>query len=222
MAGKYNTWLRTKLADRIRRNGGYVRGYHDRYALVWMVRVYNIGIDDAEEARAALIEHKHFANEVDLTLQFPDFDEWYAKEIGDGQNMYDYATECLQDSLSNDEGLRMWSPKTADRYGFAYMGEGADKPFDMELAGVSSGGKRIALCRFDGENLELDNNELADAIDPEVEHDYNWDRQYTNSWCRKLMGIMDELDEALTEENAKRCGRYYATDYIARELGLFD
>ena len=43
----------------------------------------------------------------------------------------------------------------------------------------------------------------------------------TNNWCRKLMGIMDELDEALTEENANRCGRYYATDYIAQKLGLF-
>ena len=220
--GTYNNWLRAKLADRIRSNGGYNRAYRVKYALVWMVRVYSVGIDDVEEARAALIEHEHFANEVDLTLQFPDFDEWYADKIGDGREMYDYAIECLQGDLSSDEGLRMWSLKTADRYGFAYKGEGVDKPFHMRLQGVSSGGKRVALSMFDSEELELDNDELADAIDPEVEHDYNYDRQYTNSWCRRLMGIMDELDEALTEENAKRCGRYYATGYIARELGLFD
>lgn len=219
--GTYNNWLRTKLADRIRSNGGYNRIYHDKYALVWMVRVYNVGIDNVEEARAALIEHEHFANEVDLTLQFPDFDERYAEGVGDGQNMYDYVIERLQGDLADDEGLRMWSPKTADRYGFAYKGEGADKPFYMCLQGVSSGGKRVALSMFDGENLELDNNELADAIDPDVEHD-DYTPRYSNDWCRKLMGIMDELDEALTEENAKRCGRYYATDYIARELGLFD
>lgn len=219
--GTYNNWLRAKLADRIRSNGGYSRGYRDKYALVWTVRVYGVGIDDAEDARAAMIEHKHFANEVDLTLQFPDFNEWYAENIGDGQEMYDRAIECLQDDLSNDEGLRMWSPKTADRYGFAYKGEGADKPFHMCLEGVSSGGKRVALSMFDYECLQVDNNELADAIDPDVEHD-DYPPHYSNDWCRKLMGIMDELDEALTEENATRCGRYYATDYIARELGLFD
>ena len=54
------------------------------------------------------------------------------------------------------------------------------------------------------------------------ERDYRYDACDSNSWCRLLMGIMYELDEALAEENAKRCGRYYATDYIARELGLFD
>lgn len=220
--GTYNTWLRRKLADRIRDNGGYNADRHSKYALVWMVRVYTTGIYEAEDARAALIEHEHFANEVDLTLQFPDFDEWYAENIGDGRKVYDYAIELLQEDLSNDEGMRMWSPKTADRYGFAYKGEGAEKPFHMCLQGVSRGGKRVALSMFDSEKLEIDNNELADAIDPDVEHEYQWDRMYSNSWCRKLMGIMDELDETLTEENAVRCAKYYATDYIARELGLFD
>lgn len=224
MAGKYNTWLRTKLADRIRDNGGYCCRYHDKYPLVWMVRVYDLGIDDAEEAKAALVEHEHFISEADLILQFPNFDEWYAAEIGEGRGVYDEAIERLQEDLRDDEGLRMWSPKTADRYGFEYKGEGADKPFHMCLEAVSSGGKRVALSMFDYEKLEIDNNELADAIDPEQadERDWCYDKRFTNSWCRRLMGIMDELDEALTEENAKRCGRYYATDYIARELGLFD
>lgn len=222
MAGKYNTWLRTKLADRIRDNGGYSRAYRDKYALMWMVRVYNVGIDNAEEAKAALIEHDHFFNETDLTLQLPDFDEWYADKIGEGRGMYDHAIERLQEDLSEDEGLRMWSPATATKYGFDYKGEGADKPFHMTLKAVSSGGKRVALSMFDYEKLEMDCNTLADEIDPETERDWRYDNHYSNSWCRRLMGIMDELDEALTEENAKRCGRHYATDYIARELGLFD
>ena len=222
MAGKYNTWLRTKLADRIRSNGGYNRGYHDKYALVWVVRVYNVGIDDADDARAALIEHEHFINEADLTIQFPDFNVWFKEEYGDGRNLYDSVIEQLQGDLSDDEGMRMWSPETANRYGFEYKGEGADKPFHMCLEGVSSGGKRVALSMFDYEKLQVDCNTLADEIDPATERDWRYDNRYSNSWCRRLMGIMDELDEALTEENAKRCGRYYATDYIARNLGLFD
>lgn len=44
-----------------------------------------------------------------------------------------------------------------------------------------------------------------------------------NTWLRrKLMGIMDELDVSITTENATRSGRYYAADYIAQALGLFD
>jgi hypothetical protein len=222
MAGKYNTWLRAKLADRIRNNGGYNQGYRDKFALVWTVRYYDTGVNDAEEAAEALIEHEYFINGADLNLQFPNFDRWFAadKMLSQGQ-MYEYARDRLQDDLSDDEGLKMWSPETATRYGFDYKGEGADKPFRMVLEGVSSGGKRVALSMFDYEKLEVDNNDLADAVDPATEKD-DYALRYSNSWCRKLMGIMDELDKALTEENANRCGRYYATDYIARELGLFD
>lgn len=222
MAGKYNTWLRTKLADRIRDNGGYCgRGGH--YALVWMVRVYTLGIDGPDEAAAALVEHEHFVNETDLNLQFPDFKAWFSGESSfSTQGMYDSAIEALQNDLSDDDGFRMWSPETAARYGFDYKGEGADKPFIMELLGVSSGGKRVALTSFDGVELAAGNMSSEDLADW-IEHpDWTIESTVSNIWCRKLMGIMDELDEALTEENAKRCGRYYATDYIARELGLFD
>lgn len=220
MAGKYNTWLRRKLADRIRDNGGYY-SRREQYALVWMARIYDVGGSDAEEAAELLVECGHFHNTADLTLQFPDFDEWYPSIVSE-RTLWELATEMVREDLDNDEGMRMWSPETAKRYGFDYKGEGADKPFHMCLEGVSSGGKRVTLSHFDYEGLRIDNRELADAIDPDVEHEYNYDRQFRNQWCRKLMGIMDELDTCLTTENATRCGRYYAADYIARELGLFD
>lgn len=220
MAGKYNTWLRRKLADRIRSNGGYY-SRHEQYALVWMVRIYDVGGSDAEEAAELLVECGHFHNTADLTLQFPDFNEWYEGEISI-RDVWEEVLEHLQNDLGDDEGMRMWSPDTAKRYGFDYRGEGADKPFHMCLKGVSSGGKRVALSMFDCEGLEISNKELADAVDPDIEHEYNYDRQFRNQWCRKLMGIMDELDTCLTTENATRCGRYYAADYIARHLGLFD
>lgn len=36
------------------------------------------------------------------------------------------------------------------------------------------------------------------------------------------MGILDELDSVLTEENAKEQGNFYEADWFANELGLID
>lgn len=221
MAGKYNTWLRAKLADRIRDNGGYSRGYHTSLALVWMVRYYSTGIDDAEDAAKALVEHEYFLNEAHLILALPDFDDWFRREIS-VDRAYEYSRDSLQEDLANDDGFKMWSSATAAKYGFDYKGRGADSTFDMELSCWSSGGKRVALETFEGENLKVDCSDLAGMIGGHLEIQDTDDGRYSNEWCRKLMGIMDELDQSLTEENANRCGRYYATDYIARELGIFD
>jgi len=219
MAGRYNTWLRAKLADRIRSNGGYSRYNDTSKPLSWTVHYFQ-QLEDPEQAAQMLAEN-HFLNMADFILNFPDFDEWFAEQNKD--EMWSYAQERLAADLTDDEGLRMWSPKTADRYGFSYEGEGADRPFDMTLEGHGGGGKHVCLTRFDGEALEgMTSEDFAADIGEHLDPDWNWRRNFTNGWCRKLMGIMDELDEALTEENAARCGAYYEADLLARELGLFD
>lgn len=225
MAGLYNQWLRRKLADRIRHNGGYHNGRGESMALSWCVRYYGT-IDTAEEAAKSLIEEGYFLNEADLTLQRPDFDEWfYANATSHRQTgrnrKYEFACERLQDDLASDDGLRMWSPETAKKYGFDYRGDGADRVFNMELIGLGSGSKHVCLAQFDGFSLKTFNGNLADWVGDHLHPDM-CAPSLSNEWCRKLMGIMDELDEALTDENAKRCGQFYETDWLARELGLLD
>lgn len=219
MAGRYNRWLRAKLADRIKANGGR-HDRHDSFALSWCVRYYGTLIT-AAEAKAALVEYEHVINEADLLLQMPDFEEEFTLDMANA--MWDYAQEHLQDDLHSDEGLRMWSPETARRYGFDYTGPGADRPFEMALGsyGGGGGGKHVCLTEFEGRKLKGFNREFAEMVQGHGNPDSSYP-MLPNLWCRQLMGIMDELDEALTEENAKRRGRYYEADHLACELGLLD
>lgn len=231
MAGRYNTWLRTKLADRIRSNGGY-NSHSDGGPLAWTVHYYSTYYTaGAVEAYLKIIAENHFTCMADMLLQHPRIDEEIAQLVdadsgtvdADSGKMWEHAQERLVDDLHDDEGMRMWSPATATRYGFDYKGEGADRGFDMELKNYGRGGKHVCLTRFDCKSLdEFMNGDLADLIDPETEKDYNYDTMFSNGWCRKLMGIMDELDACLTDEAATKQGMYYEADWLARELGLFD
>lgn len=235
MAGRYNTWLRNALADRIEANGGYCRARQDNYPLEWTVRFYET-IDDADTAKALLIEHEHVLNETAFNLQFPTFKEWWEfdaddedadevvlgdlgeRECPSSGELHSWAQERLCDDLKDDDGFATWSPKTAARYGFDYTGPGCDTAFSLTLENHGRGGKHVVVCDFEGRELTgLRSEELADIVRNGVENDY-----VSNKWCRWLMGMMDEWDVMLTDENAKRCGLYYMTDSIARSMGLFD
>lgn len=218
MAGRYNKWLRARLADRIEQNGGYSSRYGSS-ALSWTVRYFGV-ITDVEEAEKALVEHRHFISAADLAIQFPDFEEWF-DEIDQSQ-MWGDVRDQLQECLADDDGMRMWSPDTAARYGFDYKGDGADRPFPATiLEGRGGGGKHVCLTQFCGEALGMSSGDLADIIRMH-EHPDGYTRDLSNEWCRQLMGFMDELDVTLTDENAETCGQYYEADWLARELGLFD
>lgn len=223
MAGRYNQWLRAKLADRIRSNGGY-RSRSEGGPLAWTVPYYTSrDMEDTQKVLVMLVEN-HFSCMADMLLQRPNIDEEVAALLVISERTrWEWAQQLLVDDLHNDEGMRMWSPKTAGRYGFDYKGEGADRRFDMDLKNYGRGGKHVCLTRFDYEALNrFTNSDLANLIDPEIEKDFNWDPQFSNGWCRRLMGIMDELDACLTEEVATEQGMYYEVDWLAQELGLFD
>lgn len=210
MAGRYNTWVRKALLNRLEWHNYY--GDRTWYALAYTVMFYE-SIVTAEEASELLIENGHFLNEADLAIRFPDFESRFGAL--DGSDMYREAQEQLVDDLSSDEGYRTWSPETARRYGFDYTGDGADRPFKAEFCTMGRGGKHVVIVEFDGVSL---NEDLADRI---VCNDWEYTECISNQWCRKLMGMMDEWDVMLTTTNAHECGKYYMTDYIARELGLF-
>jgi hypothetical protein len=223
MAGRYNTWLRTKLADRVRSNGGY-SSRSDGGPLAWTVHYFSsAALEDVQKVLDMLAED-YFSSMADMLLQYPTIDTDLATLLGSSERTrWEYAQERLADDLHDDEGLSMWSPATTARYGFDYKGEGAERGFDMELKNYGRGGKHVCLTRFDYESLDrFTNDELAELIDPAIEKDYNYDAMLSNGWCRKLMGIMDELDKQLTDEAATECGMYYEVDWLARELGLFD
>lgn len=218
MAGRYNCWLRAKLAARIESNGGYHAGLKASYALSWCVRYYGELATPAQVA-AGLVENEHFLSGLDLQLRAPNLEE-LANEAIKSSTPWFYAQECLQDDLTSDEGLRTLSPATAARYGLDYEGPGAESPFRMKLGGYGGGGKHVCLTEFEGVELGMYNPDLAEQVDSHRKPDGL--PTLSNRGCRLLMGIMDELDEALTDENAARCGRYYEIDWFARELGCFN
>lgn len=211
MAGRYNTWVRKALLNRL--DGHDYYGNRTRYALAYTVEFYE-SVDTAEEASELLIENGHFINEADLAIQFPDFESWF--DALDGPDMYREAQEHLIDDLADDVGFRTWSPETARKYGFDYTGDGADRPFEVEFRTLGRGGKHVGVVEFDGVTLD---EYIAERITGEGRQSTG---SVSNQWCRKLMGMMDEWDVVLTTTNARKCGKYYMTDYIARELGLFD
>jgi hypothetical protein len=211
MAGKYNTWIRKKLIDRLK-GRSYYSG-RTRYALSYTVQFYE-SIVSAEEASELLIKYGHFVNKTDLAIRFPDFESRF--DAMDKDEMYREAQERLIDDLADDEGFRTWSPETARRYGSDYTGDGAERAFEVMFLTLGRGGKHVVVGTFEGVPLDED---LAERIECS---DWAYTRGVSNQWCRKLMGMMDEWDVMLTTKNAHECGKYYMTDYIARELGLFD
>lgn len=217
MAGRYNHWLRTKLAERIRGNGGYSER-HTKHALVWMCRVYDVGIKDVEDAVRGLVDAGHFLSEADLTLQAPDYAQSIAEYLDYGSaasRIHAAVCDSLQDELVNDHAYRMWSPETARRYGFDYSGDGADQPFDMDLSCVSSGGKRVSLTVFEGVPLSGYSYDFAEHVAPEEIDSGGAYFRPSNVWCRRLMGVMDELDTLLSRESVMAQARYFALDILA-------
>ena len=211
MAGRYNTWIRKALIDRL--NGRSYYSDRRKYALSYTVQFYE-SIVSSEEASELLIEYGHFVNETDLAIRVPNFKALFGEL--DAQEMYRGAQEQLINDLTDGEGFMTWSPETARRYGFDYTGDGAERAFKVTFHTLGRGGKHVVVAEFEGVQLD---GALTERISGE---DWSYTGSVSNQWCRKLMGMMDEWDVMLTTNNAHECGKYYMTDYIARELGLFD
>ena len=111
MAGRYNRWLRQKLADRIRANGGYRRYNTCTFPLSWEVRYFQ-QLGDAEKA-AELIAGEHYLSMADFILQHPDFEEWF--EGQDTDKMWEHAQTCLVDAHSDDGEISCCSSSNRSR-----------------------------------------------------------------------------------------------------------
>lgn len=217
MAGKFNTWVRQQLAARIRGNGGYLGDRHAHYPLEWTVHLYE-QVDTAAKAQDALVAAGHYLNEADMALQAPEFEVWWEANGGITKNVHEWAGEDVRDSLDEDEVYRTWSPESAKAVCMDYAGRGADTPFNMRFALRGRGGKHVVLTEFEGINLtSCTNEELAEVVehvdpsDPYVMH-------VRNAWCRKLLGMMLELDKLLTDKTALEEYRYRYGFYLSQQL----
>jgi len=217
MAGKFNTWVRQQLADRIRDNGGYWGDLRTHYPLEWTVYLYD-AIDTAAKAQDALIACGHYLNEADMALRAPEFEVWWRANGDITRNVHEWAGEAVRGSLQDDEGFRTWSPESAKVVCMDYAGRGAGKPFNMRLALRGRGGKHVVLTEFEGVNLtSYTNKELAEVVE-NVDHSDPYVMHVRNTWCRQLLGMMLELDKLLTDKAALEEYRYQYGFYLSQQL----
>lgn len=218
---KTTRYWRNRLITAIQATGGYFSN-HTRYPLEWTVHC--MPDVECDTIRKSLVEGGWFIDQADLTLQYPDFDAWFEQKYGEtpfsDNGLYSMAQEQVCDDLKDDDdGVRMWSPATAKKYGFDYVGDGAERPFDMELETQGRGGKHVVLTRFEGWTLTgMSNESMVEFLESMNEKGGNDYDNISNVKVRQLLGMIEELTMALTTENAEANALYYAADRVARDL----
>lgn len=220
MSKATNYWRR-QLSREIAKCGQYsTRG--SRYPIEWTVRC---SPDlDAATIRKSLVDLDHFQNDTDLTLQCPEFEDWFEVNYSETpfsmSRLYEQALERVVGDLhGDDDGLRMWSPKTAASVLMPYVGDGAESTFDCKLENHGRGGKHVCLVSFCGHTLEGRNQaELIDFIESMSEKGGNDYDHWSNKFVRQLLGMLREWSEIFTTKNAEECALYYATDTVMQDL----
>lgn len=222
--------FRRLLADAIRRNGGYSRGYHDRFAVSYEVGLYYIDLSLSHLERLARKEH----NAAEWGA--PPAIEW------DENRVFESIQWQMCEGLNDDDGNRTLSPETAARCGFAYntptglkyysrIVPGKDfayhpakvagwkivNPycapfFEVTFGLYGRGGKHLCVTEFEGKSLDnISADDLADAIENDDSGDY------PNRWCRSLYAAMLDWGQTFTERNASAEMEYLAAMQLADE-----
>lgn len=216
--------FRKLLVQAIGFNGGYSRGYHDRWALSWEVGLYYANLDKNHI-------YEVMKKDVGDEPMHPDL-EW------DPEQQWMRGQEDLAEGLNDDDGRRTYSPETAARHGLPYhkfprrfkryegeivyypaklKGWILDDPyeckyFDVEFGLAGRGGKHLVVERFEGINLALSSDELIERIEDQS----NW--HFSNQWCRNLLAMIDEWDKMFTSKNASKELEYQAANRMYCEL----
>lgn len=218
-----NTY-RELLARAIERNGGYSRGYHDRWAISYTVGLYYADLD-AEHIYERMCKEQGYLPPLTGLEWSPD-DVWTDVQ------------ESLYLSLNDDDGNRTYGHETATRYGLdfyrfprKYKRKGPEdlcyypsaKPgwilvdpfnaayFDVKFELQGRGGKHLVVAEFDGVSLKENSKTLAEDIRNDDCGDY------PNKWCRKLLAMMDEWDRSFTSKNASSEMEYLAADRMYQD-----
>jgi hypothetical protein len=213
---KATQYWRQKLAEKVACIGGYSRSREAAFPLEFTV--YCSPSLDAADIKPLLVEYGHFINEADIELQHPDFDEWFRHTYSDYALMQ-FAQEQVVEGLSSDEGMCMWSPETAKKYGFDYKGDGAERGFECSFGNYGRGGKHVCVERFEGVDFsEMSNDRMLEIINDMSQPGGTLDQSFSNRWVRQLCGMLDEWAQVFTTANAEANAIYYATDRVANDL----
>lgn len=206
-----NTY-RELLARAIESNGGYSRGYGERFALSFNVALYYANLD-VDHIYALAV--KEFGELPPLTPAF----EWDAN----------YEWECGQkfmaQSLADSDCYKTYSPDTAKRYGMPYhtspwikywrkrkpddtsyypakvpgwiiVNPYCNESYDVEFGLYGRGGKHLCIEAFEGVRMDMSADDLAYAIRNDEAGDYS------NKWCQRLLAMMAEWEQCFTPEAA--------------------
>lgn len=177
--------IRERLKAAIDGNGGY----HE-WALSWDVSLSSVDADEVLEVLAK----EHYHNEFDLILQYPEVKEMIEAHMQTAEVNQDMQ-EQMQERLIDGDTFRMWSPDVAKKHGFAYKGEGSELPFEVDFAFEGRGGKHLVVTKFAG--VKLTKDAFAEFFD-----DPHY-VQYSNYWCRQLLGMIEEWDLCFTRVAVK-------------------
>jgi len=219
---------RELLAQAIEKNGGYSRGYHERFALAFTVGLYYANIDREHIYKKAVQEFGPLAP-LTYGIEWDENDEWQS------------AQESMACGLNDDDGNRTYSPDTAARYGLPYhsapglkywrrrkagdvcgyaaklpgwwiVNPYANETYGVEFGLYGRGGKHLCVESFEGKSLQLSSDDLADAIRNDE------DGSYPNKWCQRLLAMLTEWEQCFTSRNASAELEYLCAERMAQRV----
>lgn len=243
---KGNTYRRLLVAA-LESNGGYISGYHDRYALEWNVALNN-GVPDSnvllgpKGAAATWQElqanHGVSADEFDAVIDDAKLMHFCDKWDTDSnlRRVWTWVQEDMARCITDCDSYSTYSPKTAARYGLPgshaklHSGKRYDHKhkyrdgawshtlsFDVNFGLHGRGGKHLCVHMFEGRSLAARNSELAEAISTDDEG------MYSNVWCQKLLAMIHEWNICFSREAVNREFEYQCRYRFVSELNdLYD
>lgn len=219
--------FRKLLVKKLRENGGY-SGYHDCSPILYTVCF----LPD--------LSLEHIAKLADYGRPIP-------KEIvkaWDENNLWSNYQELAVNGLDDWDTYRTYSPATAARFGLPYYSQSQKyrrktlkdlayypagkegwikenpyvaETFDVEFTNYGRGGKRVCVTRFEGINLNVYNEDLIEHIETGI-NQYGSYVPIPNKWCQKLLAMMHEWEELITEKAIKDNAEYMAAEDLRYEL----
>jgi hypothetical protein len=231
---------RELCARAIENNGGYSRGYHERFALSWNVGVSarKSSFDELYPLALERLKEDHGVTEPDWTAAaLHNVKTDWDRKMEKGELFY-WIIEDMQRGVTEADSYKTLRPEIAARYGLpysrfpkkyarrnkemAYYPAKVDgwilvDPYTVEQFDVSwefhgRGGKHLCLTEFEGKPLNNCSEDLAESI---LQDDSG---EYSNQWCQKLVAFIHECDLCFTHENVEKEWEYQAAYRLAQEL----